>query len=69
MHSRGLPGLCSFKDDAPNPQKTRGPREFRGQVGLHWGHPCRDRGVGRKYGMWNSQRVDRRVDKIWNIKK
>jgi hypothetical protein len=28
MHSRGLPGLCSFKDDAPNPQETGGPREL-----------------------------------------
>jgi hypothetical protein len=33
MYSRGLPGLCSFRDDAPNPQETGGPREFRGQVG------------------------------------
>ena len=30
---RGLPGLCSFRDDASNPQETKGPREFRGQVG------------------------------------
>jgi hypothetical protein len=36
-HSRGLPGLCSFRDDAPNTQKTEGPREFRGQVGWEWG--------------------------------
>jgi hypothetical protein len=35
MYSRGLPGLCSFRDDAPNPQENGGPREFRGQVG--WG--------------------------------
>ena len=28
-------GLCSFRDDAPNPQETRGPREFRSQEG--WG--------------------------------
>jgi hypothetical protein len=41
-YSRGLPGLCSFRDDAPNPQETGGPREFKGQVG---GHPCGD-GVG-----------------------
>jgi hypothetical protein len=26
---------------------------------LAWGHPHGDRdGVGRKYGMWNSQRVE-----------
>ena len=27
--------MCSFRDDAPNPQETGGHREFRGQVG--WG--------------------------------
>ena len=36
-HSRGLPGLCSFRDDAPNPQETGGPREFRGQLGWEIG--------------------------------
>jgi hypothetical protein len=35
-NSIGIPGLCSFKYDAPHPQETGGPREFRGQVG--WGH-------------------------------
>jgi hypothetical protein len=44
-YSRGLPGLCSFRDDAPNPQETRGPREFRGQVGWEGGVSTRD-GVG-----------------------
>ena len=32
-YSRELLGLCSFRDDAPNPQETRGPREFRDEVG------------------------------------
>jgi hypothetical protein len=27
------------------------------------------KGVGRRYGMWNSQRVDQEGDKIWSIKK
>jgi hypothetical protein len=36
-YSRGLLGLCSFRDDAPNPQETGGPRESRGQVGWGWG--------------------------------
>jgi hypothetical protein len=27
------PGLCSFKDDAPNPQETGGPRELQ----VRWG--------------------------------
>ena len=31
-YSRGFPGGCSFRDDAPKPQKTGGPKEFRGQV-------------------------------------
>jgi hypothetical protein len=34
-YSRGLLGLCSFREDAPNPQETGGPREFRSQV--EWG--------------------------------
>ena len=33
MYSSGLPGLSSVKEDAPNPQETGGPREFRGLVG------------------------------------
>jgi hypothetical protein len=37
IYSRGLPGLCSFRDDAPNPQDTGGPREFRGQMGRRVG--------------------------------
>jgi hypothetical protein len=31
-YSRGLLGLCSFRDDAPKPQDTGGLRVFRGQV-------------------------------------
>ena len=34
-YSRGLPGLCSIRDDAPNHQETGSPKELRGQVG--WG--------------------------------
>jgi hypothetical protein len=32
-YSRGLPSQCSIRDDAPNPQETGGPSEFRGHVG------------------------------------
>ena len=32
IYNQGLPGLGSTRDDAPNPQKTVGPRDFRGQV-------------------------------------
>jgi hypothetical protein len=34
-YSKGLPGLCSFRDNVPNPLETGGPRKFRGQV--EWG--------------------------------
>ena len=27
--------MCSFRNDAPNPRETGGPRKFKGQVG--WG--------------------------------
>jgi hypothetical protein len=37
-HSNGLPGLCSFTDDAPNFQETGDHRDFRYQVGGAWGH-------------------------------
>jgi hypothetical protein len=43
-YCRGLPGLCSFRDDAPNPQETRDPRE--GQV--KWGPP---------HGTWGGDEV------------
>jgi hypothetical protein len=32
-----------------------------------WGHPFVD--AGRRYGMWNRQRVDLEGDKIWTVKK
>jgi hypothetical protein len=60
-YSRGLLGLCSFREDAPNLQKTGGPREFRGLVGLETGGRdilVETGGSGRRYGMWNSRMVD-----------
>jgi hypothetical protein len=59
IYSRGLLGLGSVKEDAPNHQETRGSREFRDLFGWGWVHPCGDSGVVRKYWMWNSQMVDR----------
>ena len=53
--------LCSFRVDAPNPQETGGPREFRSQmelgggVGSGWGHPRGARGLGRRCGIWGSK--------------
>ena len=29
IYSRWLQGLCSFRDDAPNPQQTGGSKEFQ----------------------------------------
>jgi hypothetical protein len=66
-YSRGLLGLCSFRYDAPNPQETRCPREFIGQVWWEMGTSTWRQGVGRRYVMWNNQRVDGR-DKTWNVK-
>ena len=34
-----------------------------------WGHPYGVRGVWRRYGMWNTQRVEEAGDKIWGVKK
>jgi len=54
--SRALSGLASVREDAPNPQETGGPRDFRGLVGwVIWGHPCGDmgRGTGSRCAMWN----------------
>jgi hypothetical protein len=34
-----------------------------------WGHPCGDRGLERRYGVWSSQRVDEgEGNGIWNVK-
>jgi hypothetical protein len=41
-----MPDMCSFRDDAPNPQETGGPRELE----VRW--------CGRRYGMWSNQKVD-----------
>ena len=53
--------MGSVRDDTPNPQETGDPREFRGLVGYgvgQWGHPCRNKVLGSRYGMVNSERVD-----------
>jgi hypothetical protein len=47
-YSRGLPGLCSFRDDALNPQETGGSREFRGQVEWGMGTSMWSQGRGKK---------------------
>jgi hypothetical protein len=63
IYSRGLPDLCSFRNDAPNLQETGGPREFRGLV--EWGvgdiqmeTGAWGGGIGcGRVGMWIERRV------------
>jgi hypothetical protein len=60
-YSRGHLGLALIRDDAPNPQENRVPKEFRGQVAWGfrgWRHPPGEREVRRRYQMWNDRRVD-----------
>jgi hypothetical protein len=67
IYSRGMLGLGLVREDAPNPQETRG-REFRDLVGWGVGSSSWRQGAGRKYGMWNCQRVDQERNKIWSFK-
>jgi hypothetical protein len=67
QYSRGLLGLCSFGDDASNPQKTGGPREFRVQVGWGMGTSTWRQGFGEE--VWDVEEL--KVgwgDKIWSVK-
>jgi hypothetical protein len=52
-YSRGLPGLGSVREDAPNPQETGGPREFRVLVGFGWVCVCVDSGQGEGEEVWD----------------
>ena len=46
-----------------------GSLEVRWGEGRVWGHPHGDKGVGRRYGMWNSRKVDQGGrNKIWSVK-
>jgi hypothetical protein len=51
-------GVCSFRDDALNPQETGGPREFRDQVG--WGVD-----IHVKIGEWGGGMGCGRVEGRW----
>ena len=64
--------MDSVREDAPNPQETGGPREFRGLMrwGMdRWGHPCRDGGVRGKE-VWGMEQSEGELggDKIWTVK-
>jgi hypothetical protein len=67
IYSRGLRGLSSVREDAPSPQETGSPREFRGLVGAEEISLWRQ-GGRRIYEMWKSQRVDQEGNKIWSLK-
>jgi hypothetical protein len=69
IHSRGLPGLCSIRDDAPNPQETGGPRQFRGGCVWRGGGASLWRRGGEE--VWDVEQLEGRQgggDKIWSIK-
>jgi hypothetical protein len=40
-------------------KRLEAPEILEVRWGGEWGHPLGDRGVGKKYGMWSSWRVDR----------
>ena len=62
IYSRGLLGLCLVREDAPNPQETGGPWEFRDLEGWKWvwEHP-QGKGGGMRCGMGER-------NKIWGLK-
>jgi hypothetical protein len=68
--------LDSVREDEPSPQETGGPREWGalvvwrlGSRESSWRWETRGRGSGRRYGIWNSQRVYQEGDKILVVKK
>jgi hypothetical protein len=68
VYSRGLPGLNSVKKMHLTVQRHRVPGS--GEVcwsGGRWEHPLGD--GDRRFGMWNSLRMDGEWDKVWTEKK
>jgi hypothetical protein len=45
-------------------KKLEAPESLEVRWGWEWGHPCGDWWVGRRCGMWNSQKVDGMGNKI-----
>jgi hypothetical protein len=70
MRPPELPGMGSFREHASNPQETAEPREFRDLVVWGWlvGTSSWTQELRRRYGMWNSRRVDSEGNKIWSLK-
>jgi hypothetical protein len=69
-YSRGLPGLCSFRNDAPLKKlEAAGSLEVRWcGCGLGLGHPRGDRGWGRGMGYETLREYIRGRGKIWSVK-
>jgi hypothetical protein len=51
-------------------KRLKAPGILEVRSGGWWGHPCADREVGKRYGMWKSQNLDREWGhKIRSVKK
>jgi hypothetical protein len=61
---RGLSGLCSFRNDAPNLERLEDP----GSLEVGGGHPRGIRGFWSRFGMWNSWSIDVGEDNLINKK-
>jgi hypothetical protein len=60
----GMMHLTFKRQEAPGSLEVR----WGGKMG-HGGHPHGERGLGRRYGMWNSHRVNQGGgNKIWSVK-
>ena len=54
-----------MREGAPNPEEIRGPREWRGLMGVGERDILVEIGdKGRRCEMWNSQRVDQEGNKV-----
>jgi hypothetical protein len=51
-----------------NLKRLEAPGSLEVRWGWGWGHSYGDRGVGRRYGTWNSWRMDGGGNKIWSVK-
>jgi hypothetical protein len=64
--------LGSVRGDSPNIKETGGPRELGGLVGWEGtggGDILMERESGRRYGVWNTWRMDHEGENIWKISK
>ena len=50
-------------------KRLEAPGSLEVRWGGEWGHAHGNMWMGRRYGMWNNQRVDKEGDKVWTLKK